>query len=112
MSENHTTSHEGENHGSYGSYIVGFVLAVILTVASFATVLSKAFSFWQTIAILGVLAAVQMVVHLIFFLHMGTKSLSQRQNLAAFIVTALMVLIVVAGYLFVLWDAQANMMAG
>ncbi|CDG34077.1 cytochrome o ubiquinol oxidase subunit IV [Parasaccharibacter sp. TMW2.1882] len=112
MSGNHTTSHEGENHGSYGSYIVGFILAVVLTVASFATVLSKAFSFWQTIAILGVLAAVQMVVHLIFFLHMGTKSLSQRQNLAAFIVTALMVLIVVAGYLFVLWDAQANMMAG
>ncbi|MCX5619801.1 MULTISPECIES: cytochrome o ubiquinol oxidase subunit IV [Bombella] len=112
MSENHTTSHEGESHGSYGSYIVGFVLAVILTVASFATVLSKAFAFWQTIAILAVLATVQVVVHLVFFLHMGTKSLSQRQNLAAFIITVLMVAVVIAGYLFVLWDAQMNMMPG
>ncbi|MXV44173.1 cytochrome o ubiquinol oxidase subunit IV [Saccharibacter sp. 17.LH.SD] len=110
MSQAHTTSHEGESHGSVGSYITGFVLAVILTVASFATVLTHAFSFWTTLVVMSILAVVQIFVHLVFFLHMNTSS-KQRWNLMTFAVTALTVLILVCGSLFVLWNTQMHMMA-
>lgn len=110
MSQTHTTSQEGESHGSYSSYIVGFVLAVILTVASFATVLSKAFSYGTSLVILSALAVVQILVHLVFFLHMNTSS-KQRWNVMTFAVTVMTVLIVIAGSLFVLWNTQMHMMA-
>lgn len=110
MSQTHTTSQDGESHGSYGSYVIGFVLAVILTVASFATVLSRSFSYGTSLIILSILAAVQVFVHLVFFLHMNTSS-KQRWNLMTFAVTVLTVLIVIAGSLFVLWNTQMHMMA-
>lgn len=109
MSQTHTTTQEGESHGSAASYVIGFVLAVILTVASFATVLSKAFSYWTALVVLSILAVVQIVVHLVFFLHMNTSS-KQRWVLMTFAVTVAMVLIVVVGSLFVLWNSQAHMM--
>lgn len=110
MSQTHTTTQEGESHGSATSYIIGFVLAVILTVASFATVFSKAFSYWTALVVLSILAVVQIVVHLVFFLHMNTSS-KQRWILMTFAVTVAMVMIVVVGSLFVLWNTQAHMMA-
>ncbi|MDF7674498.1 cytochrome o ubiquinol oxidase subunit IV [Acetobacteraceae bacterium ESL0709] len=110
MSQNHATSAAGESHGSYGSYITGFVLAVILTVASFAVVLSKALSFWSTLVVIGVLAAIQMVVHMVFFLHMNGSS-KQRWILMTFLVTAFSVFTIVVLSLFVLWDTQMHMMS-
>lgn len=110
MSQTHTTSQEGESHGSYGSYIIGFVLAVILTVASFAAVISRAFSYRTSLIVLGILAVVQIIVHLVFFLHMNTSS-KQRWNLMTFAVAAITILILVAGSLFVLWNTQLHMMA-
>lgn len=110
MSQNHATSAAGEGHGSYGSYITGFVLAVILTVASFAVVLSKALSFWSTLVVISILAAIQIVVHVVFFLHMNTSS-KQRWVLMTFLITVFSVLVIVAGSLFVLWDTQMHMMS-
>lgn len=43
MSDLHTTS-SGESHGSVSSYIIGFVLAVILTVLAFAVVATHSLS--------------------------------------------------------------------
>lgn len=110
MSQSHVTSQEGESHGSYGSYIIGFVLAVVLTVASFAVVGCKMFSYWTTLVVLSILAIVQVVVHLVFFLHMNGSS-KQRWILMTFAVAVAMVIIVVVGSLFVLWNTQAHMMS-
>ncbi|QHI95401.1 cytochrome o ubiquinol oxidase subunit IV [Aristophania vespae] len=110
MSHSHNVTHEGESHGSYGSYITGFILAVILTVAAFAVVVTKAFDFWTTLVVVSALAVVQIVVHVVFFLHMNTSS-KQRWNLMTFILTVLSVLIIVAGTLFVMWNTQMHMMS-
>ncbi|MBV8626881.1 MAG: cytochrome o ubiquinol oxidase subunit IV [Paraburkholderia sp.] len=102
--------HEEESHGSVGSYLVGFVLAVVLTAASFWLVLHGGFPRETALIGLGVLAVVQIVVHLVFFLHMNASS-SQRWNVTAFSYTVLTVLILVIGTLWVMHNVAMNMMS-
>jgi len=109
MAQSHSI-HEEEAHGTVGSYLIGFVLAVVLTAASFWLVLHGGFS--QQAALLGLagLAAVQIVVHLVFFLHMNTSS-GQRWNVTAFGFTVLTVVIVIGGTLWVMHNVSTNMMS-
>jgi len=102
--------HEEESHGSLGSYLAGFVLAVVLTAASFWLVLHGGFTRETTLLGLAVLAAVQIVVHLVFFLHMNTSS-GQRWNIVAFAYTVLTVLIVIVGTLWVMHNVTMQMMS-
>jgi len=102
--------HEEESHGSFGGYLAGFVLAVVLTAASFWLVLHGGFPRETALIGLGVLAVVQIVVHLVFFLHMNASS-SQRWNVTAFSYTVLTVLILVIGTLWVMHNVTMNMMS-
>ena len=103
-------SSSGESHGSVGSYLTGFVLAVILTVAAFGLVMSHAMSPSATGGAIALLAVVQIVVHLIYFLHMNGSS-EQRWNVMAFTFTVLSVLVLVAGTMFIMHDTSINMMS-
>lgn len=64
----------GAGHGSLGSYAIGFVLSVILTAIPFYMVMDGGFSRHATILTMVVLGLVQVVVHLICFLHMNMSS--------------------------------------
>ena len=108
MAQAHTT-HAG-SHGFYESYIIGFVLAVVLTVASFAAVMTHALAPGMALAALGVLAVVQIVVHLVFFLHMNTSN-EQSWNLMCFIFAAVSVIVIIGGTLFIMHDTAINMMS-
>ncbi len=112
MAHSHThDAHDDASHGTVSSYLVGFVLSVILTAASFGVVIGGWFSTNETkILVLAALAAVQIVIHLIFFLHMNTSS-SQRWNLTAFIYTVLTVVIVIVGSLWIMHNVSVNMMS-
>ena len=102
--------HEEESHGSFGGYLAGFILAVVLTAASFWVVLHGGFPRETALIGLAVLAAVQIVVHLVFFLHMNTSS-GQRWNVTAFGFTVLTVVIVIGGTLWVMHNVSMNMMS-
>ncbi|MBB2204518.1 cytochrome o ubiquinol oxidase subunit IV [Gluconacetobacter takamatsuzukensis] len=104
------TDHSGASHGSVGSYLTGFVISVLLTVAAFGIVMAHSFSPSGTIAAIAILAAVQIVVHLVFFLHMNTSS-EQRWNVMAFVFTVLTVFILIVGTLFIMHDTSINMMS-
>jgi len=108
MEHSHTNS--GESHGSYSSYLIGFVLAVILTVAAFGIVMSHSLSPSGTILSIAALAAIQVVVHLIFFLHMNSSS-EQRWNVMAFAFTIMFVAIMILGTLFIMNNTAINMMS-
>ena len=54
-------------------------------------------------------AVAQLLVQLVFFLHMGTSP-DQRSNLAIFLFTGLVIAIVVCGSLWVMHNANVNMM--
>ncbi|RUP26450.1 MAG: cytochrome o ubiquinol oxidase subunit IV [Curvibacter sp.] len=102
--------HGGHDHGSLKSYVTGFILSVILTAIPFWLVMGKTFSSSSTTAmvILG-FAAVQIVVHMIYFLHMNTRS-EGGWTMLALIFTTMLVVITLAGSLWVMFHLNHNMM--
>lgn len=102
----------GAGHSTFKGYMTGFVLAVILTVIPFWLVMSGGFDSSRTTAlvVLG-LAAVQIVVHMIYFLHMNTKA-EGGWSLLALMFTLVLVVITLAGSLWVMFHLNANMMPG
>jgi len=108
----HGHGHDDHDHGSMRSYVTGFVLAVILTAIPFWLVMGKVFDKSSTAAfvLLG-LAAVQIVVHMVYFLHMNTKS-EGGWNMLALIFTVMLVVIMLAGSIWVMYHLNHNMMPG
>lgn len=102
--------HAGSSHGTVKSYIIGFVLSVILTVIPFGIVMNPMLSQSATLIVIWVMALVQIFVHLVFFLHMNTSS-EQRWNVIAFAFTILITVIVVAGSLWIIHGMHSNMLA-
>lgn len=114
----HSDSHEhaahghGEHasHGSLRSYLTGFVLAVILTVIPFWLVLGHVFqSHWLTITLVLLLAIVQILVHVIYFLHLDTRS-EGGWNMLSFVFTIVLVVIVLGASIWVMYNENTNMM--
>jgi cytochrome o ubiquinol oxidase subunit IV len=104
-------NHGGADHGSVGSYTVGFILSVVLTVVPFALVMTHAASAAVVVPVCVGIGLVQMVVHLIYFLHMNAAS-SRSWNMIAFLFTVLIVAILVIGSLWIMYHLNANMMPG
>jgi len=105
----HVSHEHDEGHGSLKSYIVGFGLSVLLTLASFGTVMSGVVPHHLMLPGIVIFAVVQLLVQLVFFLHMGTSP-GKQGNLAIMLFTLLILAIVVVGSLWVLHNMNANMM--
>ncbi|SFR76003.1 cytochrome o ubiquinol oxidase subunit IV [Sphingomonas jatrophae] len=110
-----TQGHEAQHgddapHGSRRGYVIGFLLSAVLTAIPFALVMGGAFTDTRiTAGLITVAAAIQIVVHMIYFLHMNTKS-EAGWTVMALIFTAIIVVIVIAGSLWVMYNMNANMM--
>jgi len=98
------------SHGSVRGYVCGFVLSVALTAAAFWLVMRGAFPVQTTMIALSVLAFVQIVVHLAFFLHVD-MSAGQRWNVTALAYTALAALFLIGGTVWVMHNVSMNMMS-
>jgi len=105
----HSHGHQA-GHGSFKSYVTGFILSVILTAIPFWLVMGEVFENHVVTAIfVMVLGAVQIVVHMIFFLHMNTKSEGGWTFLAlAFTLT--LVVVTLVGSVWVMYHMDQNMM--
>ena len=99
----------GQQHGSLKGYLIGYAAAAVLTISAFAAAQSNALTPASVVAAITVLAVGQMLVHLIFFLHISTTP-NQRTNILAFAVTMLIVLLIVGGSLWIMSHLQSNMM--
>ncbi len=105
----HSNGHEA-GHGSLKSYLTGFVLSIILTAIPFWLVMGEVFdSKVVTVSLIMVLGAVQIVVHMIYFLHMNTRS-EGGWTIMALIFTLVIVFIALSGSLWVMHHLNANMM--
>ena len=101
----------GESHASVKSYMIGFVLSVILTAIPFGLVMDAThhgFSADTVLAAILAFAIVQVFVHIVYFLHMD-RSAEQRWNVLAFAFTILILAIVVAGSVWIMHNATSNM---
>lgn len=112
MSAHHDDHAAGHDHGSYKSYVIGFVLSVILTAIPFWLVMGKVIpSSGATAAVILGFAAVQIVVHMVYFLHMNSRA-EGGWNLLALLFTIMLVVIVLVGSIWVMYHLQHNMMPG
>lgn len=115
MAQHHGHDHghahdDGAGHGTLKGYLTGFVLAVILTAIPFWLVMGEVFSDTRVTAFfIMALAMVQIVVHMIYFLHMNTRS-EGGWTMLALIFTLVLVVITLSGSLWVMYHLNTNMM--
>ena len=100
----------GASHSTLKGYMTGFVLAVILTALPFWVVMRGGIgtSNETALIVLG-FAVVQIVVHMIYFLHMNTKS-EGGWTMLALIFTLVLVVITLSGSIWVMYHLNHNMM--
>jgi len=110
--DGHGHGHTQADHGTVKSYVTGFILAVILTAIPFWLVMGKVIDKSSTLGLvlLG-FAAVQIVVHMIYFLHMNSKS-EGGWSMLALVFTVMLVVIMMSGSIWVMYHLNHNMMPG
>ena len=92
------------------SYTVGLVLAAVLTLTAFGIVSTQAglASHVALITTVLTLAMVQLIVQLIFFLHIGRQKDSQW-NTALFAFTFFAILVIVVASVWIMYHLNRNM---
>ncbi len=97
--------------GSYKSYIIGFISSLILTLAAFYMVTQHAaFSTSYVILTIVLLAVAQLILQLVFFLHLG-RSPKNRSNLLVFWFMLMVVFIIIGGSLWIMQNLNYHVNA-
>lgn len=97
--------------GTLRGYLTGFGLAALLTIIPFALVMGHAVqNRFLLIFLVLALGAIQIVVHIVYFLHLDTRS-EGGWNMLAFIFTVVLVVIVLGASIWVMYEENTNMMA-
>ena len=96
-------------HGTLRGYLSGFVLSVVLTAIPFALVMTGQFAATTTAIVVLGMALVQVVVHMVFFLHMTTRA-EGGWSFLALMFTLVVVVVTLSGSIWVMYHMNANMM--
>jgi cytochrome o ubiquinol oxidase operon protein cyoD len=101
----------GIRHARLRTYLIGFALALLLTVLPFGLVMfgSGDFPHGFILGALALAAVVQILVHLHFFLHLDRGS-NSGGDLLALAFTVLIIAIMLGGTLWIMFDLHARMM--
>ena len=106
----HGDAHSSHPSSTRGGYLLGFALSVVLTALPFWFVMAGTLGDKQVTAlVIMAFAAVQIVVHMIYFLHMNTTS-EGGWSMMALIFTVIMVAIAMTGSLWIMHHLNGNMM--
>jgi cytochrome o ubiquinol oxidase subunit IV len=107
----HDDGHHDDGHppSTLKGYVTGFLLSVVLTAIPFWLVMTGAIpdKYATTLIIMG-FAAVQIVVHMVYFLHMNARS-EGGWTILALIFTIVLVVIALSGSLWVMYHMTTNM---
>jgi len=96
-------------HMNLTTYVTGFLLSVMLTLAAYFTAVDGALA-PRSIGIVVVgLAIAQLLVQLVFFLHLGRET-KPRHQLLVFCFTLVVLAIVVYGSIWIMDNLNYNMM--
>ncbi len=90
-------------------YIFGLITCAVLTLFSFWVVITKRFSGWE-FAIIYLLACIQFLVQVICFLRLNIQTHQGRINVMTFLFTGIILLVIVTGSLWIMWNLGYNMM--
>lgn len=112
MSSHHEVSADtefGTGHKTLKLYFIGFALCLLLTFIPFALVANQMLSPPWLYTALTILALLQLYVQVVFFLRLN-GSQKGRWNLVSFIFTIVVILVVVFGSLWIMYNLNYNMM--
>lgn len=104
----HTTNNHQSEHGTTKSYIVGFILSLVFTFIPYYLVVEKVITGTGLLVTILGFAVLQMLVQIIFFLHLGREK-GPRWQLAFFVSTVGIILVVVVGSLWIMSHLHYNM---
>ena len=109
----HDQAHGSEHgHGSKKSYLAGFALSAILTFIPFWLVMERPIGNPTLVMVLLLLFAVaQILVHTICFLHVNTSG-EGGWTLLAYVFTGVLLVITIAGSMWIMFHLNTNMMPG
>lgn len=99
----------GSSHGSLSSYAAGFALSIVLTLGAYLAVTHPMFSRGEIIAGVVLFGALQLLVQLIFFLHLDRES-SPRWNLTVLAFAFVIVGILMGGSIWIMNNLSSHLM--
>lgn len=103
--------HGGAAHGSLREYILGLILSIVLTAIPFGIVMTEALTGTPAVVVILLTAVAQVLVQLVFFLHMNTSS-EQLWNTTSGIFVVVLVAILIVGSVWVMAHLNHNMLMG
>ena len=104
-------NHGGFSHGSVREYVVGLTLSILLTAIAFGVVMTGVMSGTAALILILVCAVSQVMVQLVFFLHMNTSS-EQLWNTTSAIFTVVLIAILIIGSIWIMAHLNHNMLMG
>ena len=99
-----------EWHGTLRSYVIGFILSLVLTAASFLLVAAKLLTGKVLIGTIVALALIQAIFQLLYFLHLGQEAKPRWETLV-FYFMGIVLLIIVLGSLWIMYDLDDRVMS-
>jgi cytochrome o ubiquinol oxidase operon protein cyoD len=109
----HADDHHAEDdvgyHATVKGYVIGFLLSVVLTAIPFWLVMGKVLPPNMTGLVVMLFAGVQVLVHMVYFLHLNSK-VEGGWSMLALLFTVAVVVIMLAGSVWVMYHMNANMM--
>lgn len=95
------------------SYIIGFMLSLVLTCTAFVATMiylvsDQTYRVEHLVAVLALLAVLQLVVQLLFFFHLGSEP-KPRLNTMSFLFMIMVVVIIGFGSLWIMYNLSYNM---
>jgi cytochrome o ubiquinol oxidase operon protein cyoD len=91
------------------SLTAGFLLSLGLTVSAYLVAVGNIKDSVTAVGVLIVLAATQLVIQLVFFLHFGEER-RPRWNMWSFVFMGIVLFIIVAGSIWIMYHLNYNMM--
>ncbi|CAM5795741.1 cytochrome o ubiquinol oxidase subunit IV [Brevibacillus borstelensis] len=97
----HHENHDNHNHGSLKSYVIGFILSIVLTIIPLMLVMNHMLEKTALVITIMVMAILQFIVQLFFFMHIreGEKP---RYNVQTLILGLVIVFTIVAGSIWIM----------
>lgn len=108
---NSNTHAGGAAHGSVKEYVVGLFLSIVLTVVPFSIIMFDLMTGTPAVIVILVCAVAQVLVQLVFFLHMNTSS-EQLWNTTSAVFVVVLVAILIIGSIWIMAHLNHNMLMG
>jgi cytochrome o ubiquinol oxidase operon protein cyoD len=103
------SKHLESNHGTIKSYVIGYLLSLLLTFIPYNLVVNEMLKGTALLVAILFIAMLQLIVQIVFFLHLG-RGPKPDWNLYFFISTFSLILVVVGGSMFIINNITYNML--